>query len=220
MFSNIVEKYDRCLSSLFDETQPGQIRSKKGKLVEDITKDIIRYSWNKLGGDLNRLAFGTNKVRIKMNADYFQQLPEEVRDDLVIDNFYYDIKVDLHCQIDGNFVVGVECKSYTENAMLKRILVDFWLIKKNFPHLLCFLVQLETFLGGENNFVGSKDIANRSSHTLMSYFPELDLNILTLLEGARHIKRPIHKREYAKDLKTKYVEHAVDSFSLQLKKFL
>ncbi len=36
-------------------------------------------------------------------------------------DYYYSLSVDKQVYVDGNFIIGVECKSYTENAMLKRI---------------------------------------------------------------------------------------------------
>lgn len=220
MCKKIIGIYDDQIESLFRETQPGPIRSKKGRLVEEITKELITSGWVRVGGDMSRIEFATKKIQIKLDPQYVQHLPDDLKENLQLSKFQYGIKVDIHCHIDGEFVLGVECKSYTENAMLKRILVDFWLIKKLFPKLICCLVQLETFLGGVNDRVGSSDVANKSSYTLMSYFPDVNLEILTMLEGARDINRPIHKREFAKTLKPEYVMYALEHFSVILKKYV
>lgn len=79
-------------------------------------------------------------------------------------DYYYGLSVDKHIFIDSKFVMGIECKAYTENAMIKRILVDFHLLKTVFPKISCYLFQLESQLGG-----------------------------VTLLKGGRDINRPIHK---------------------------
>ncbi len=34
----------------------------------------------------------------------------------------------------------------------------------------------------------------------MSYFLQVELNIVTLLKGERHVEQPIHKSEYSKQL--------------------
>lgn len=105
--------------------------------------------------------------------------------------------------------------------MLKRILVDFYLLKKLFSNLICCLLQLETQLGGENTFPPiDSQIANRSTYTLMSYFPDVDLQILTLLEGKRLIQQPIHKPEYFKEMKPEFVKHAIQRFSKLLAPFV
>jgi len=46
-------------------------------------------------------------------------------------------------------IMGIECKAYTENAMLKRILVDFTLLKSIVPKANCVLLQLESQLTGD-----------------------------------------------------------------------
>ncbi len=61
---------------------------------------------------------------------------------------HYWAKVDVHVFVDDNLVLGMECKSYTENAMLKRILVDFRMLKSLHPDLICCLLQMESMLGG------------------------------------------------------------------------
>ena len=184
-------------------------RSLKGQLVEDIARKIVSSAWRDAGGDLARLKFKNHKTQIKANQDHIEQLPEFVRDDILEGKVYYDISVDVQIYIDDVFVMGIECKSYTENAMLKRILVDFWLLQKLHPKLKCCLLQLETFLGGDNAKPGA-NVANHSTYTLMSYFPDVNLTILTLLEGARDIERPIHKREFFKEMSTENVKHVTE----------
>lgn len=97
-----------------------------------------------------------------------------------------------------SFASGSECKAYTENAMLNRILVDFWLLKKRYPSLNFCLVQLETFLGGSHDTNKDCHIANSSTYTLVSHITEVDLGIYTLLAGSRAINQPINQQEFAK----------------------
>ncbi len=97
--------------------------------------------------------------------------------------------------------MGIECKTYTENAMLKRIMVDFTLLKNVLPNLKCVLLQLESQLAGDYSQVNKKIIyGSHSTHTIMSYF-DVDLYILTLLEGERKVDEPIHQHTYYKELK-------------------
>ena len=105
--------------------------------------------------------------------------------------------------------------------MLKRILIDYRLLKTLFPNLICCLLQLESQLGGQySQPLSVPQFGSKSTHTLMSYFPEVDLNILTLLEGDRKVDRPIHKAEFRKELKIEVLNHAINQFAELLRPFV
>ena len=160
MTSEIVNFYEEKITSLYDVEKPGRIRTVKGQTVESISKMIVREAWNKIGGDGSRLEFRGKKTRIFVRKGSIDLLPEFIRKETLQDKVYYDVSVDTQVYIDDKLVLGIECKAYTENAMLKRILVDFWLLKSNYPDIICCLLQLETWLGGKNTGIGSR-IANR-----------------------------------------------------------
>ena len=102
-------------------------------------------------------------------------------------------------------------RSYTENAMLKRILVDFHLLKTKVPNLLCYLFQLESQLGGDYSSEIKNPKGSYPTHTLMSYFPGLDLRVITLLPGERKVDQPINKAKHFKVLTIDRLEVAVES---------
>jgi hypothetical protein len=52
---------------------------------------------------------------------------------------------------------------------------------------------------------------------LLSYF-DIQLNIITLLEGERKVDRPIHKPEFYKPLKKENLKKAVAVFKALLEK--
>ncbi len=227
----LIRQYDRSVGGVkedatYDDERAygGVIRAAKGKLVEDMALHIIQLAWQASGGSLERLSFGDTKTyRVPIQTDYIVILPAEIRGyiDTRRDEYYYRAQVDKHVFVDGAFVMGVECKSYTENAMLKRILVDFQLLKSLCPDLVCSLLQLESMLGGSySDPLASPQVGSPSTHTLMSYFPEVDLNIITLLEGERRVDQPIHQPEYFKDLTLECLEHAIGCFSKLLAPFV
>ena len=114
----------------------------------------------------------------------------------------------------------IECKAYTENAMLKRILVDFTLLKTVYPKMQCALLQLESQLTGDYSKINKKVIlGSHSTHTLMSYF-DVNLNIMTLLEGERKVDEPIHKAEFFKPLEKKIFVKTVEKIEDLLKPFV
>ena len=200
-----------------DRAYGGVIRAAKGKLVEGMVPHIMRLAWADCGGDPGRLSFGdVKRYQVPVQRDYVDRLPDEIREyiNARLNQHFYRAQVDQHVFVDGKFAIGVECKSYTENAMLKRILVDFRLLKSLHPDLVCCLLQLESQLGGGySNPLAAPQVGSPSTHTLMSYFQEVDLNIITLLEGERKIDRPIHRTEYFKELNPEILEHAIGSFA-------
>lgn len=172
----------------------GAVRYTKGKIVEDITKDIIRMAWSKISPDESRLRMDKKRVIIKTNDEI------------------YKLSQDVHVYIDGIFRISVECKSYTEVAMYKRVLIDTSMLKKTVPTINAFfIVQLENFLGGD---YGKAIAANGSESviTLNRLFPQINMTVLTLLDGDRDIKKPLHKPEYFKPLREERLTYAIEQF--------
>jgi len=192
-------------------------------LVEDIAGNIIKIAWSRIAGDLSRISFAKNTVRNPMKKEYINRIHEPDVRNWLNNNYtkqHYTLKTDVHVSIDDSFVVAVECKAYTENAMLKRILVDFTLFKTQFPDLNCVLLQLESQLTGDYSQIDKSVIYGSSTTlTLLSYF-DVDLRIITLLEGERKVDCPIHKKEYFKELTDESVERAIQVFMEILKPYL
>lgn len=220
----LIRSYNLLVGGMEDEAMDdeeraygGIIRAAKGKLVESLTPHIIQLAWQEAGGSLGRLSFGDVKsYKVPVQSDYVERLPNEIRDYVNArrDKHFYRAKVDRHVFIDRMFIMGIECKSYTENSMLKRILVDFRLLKSLHPNLACCLLQLESQLGGSySQPLANPQTGSPSTHTLMSYFPEVHLNIITLLQGERKIDRPIHKTAYFKELSRQSLDYAIRKFS-------
>lgn len=198
---DIRSKYNRGIlksQSLYanrrDKDTAGAVRYTKGKLVEDITKDFIKIAWSKISSDINRLKMDRKKVIIKTNDET------------------YKLSQDIHVYIDNIFRISIECKSYTEVAMYKRILVDSYLMKKAVPTINgLFIVQLENFLGGD---YGENIEANGSESviTLNRIFPDINIIVITLLDGVRSIKKPIHIPKYFKPLRDDRLNYVIEQF--------
>ncbi len=192
----------------------GMVRAAKGILVEGMATNLVKVAWEELKGQEQRLTFTKDIVKIPIRAEYIKKLkPTQVADFIRanIEKFFYGHKTDVHVCIDKKFVLGIECKAYAENAMIKRILVDFTLLQQAFPQLKCVLLQLESQLTGDYSQL-SKPITfgSASTHTLLSYF-DVDLRIITLLDGERKVNEPIHKREYFKQMTIPALRKAVDA---------
>lgn len=200
----------------------GVIRAGKGKLVESIARHMVEIAWDDIGGESERLSFEKKAFKVPINKSYIEKLKQkEVKEFIYknISDYYYGLKTDIHVSIDNKMIMGIECKAYTENAMLKRIMVDFTLLKSVVPNLKCVLIQLESQLTGDFSEPKKKIIyGSYSSHTIMSYF-DVDLNIITLLEGERKVDEPIHNSNYYKELKKKILQKGINTISDLLKQY-
>jgi len=200
----------------------GIVRAGKGKLVESIARHMVEIAWERIGGKSERLSFEKRTFKIPINRPYIEKLKhKEVRDYIYknISDYYYGLKTDVHVSIDNNMVMGIECKAYTENAMLKRIMVDFTLLKNVVPNISCVLLQLESQLTGDYSEPKKRIIyGSHSSHTIMSYF-DVNLNIITLLEGERKVDEPIHNSKHYKELKKDVLEIGITTVSDLLKQY-
>ena len=191
----------------------GIIRATKGKLLEEFCKDMIRLAWSELGGKDSDISFSNTRVNIPLNKAYIRKIKSPKIKKWIKDNyteFVFPAQVDIHVLVKEQFVIGIECKSYTENAMLKRILVDFTLLKTKYPNLKCGLLQFESQLTGDYSEIDKEIIyGSHSSHTLMSYF-DVDLNIMTLIQGERKVDEPIHKPEFFKPITFAHAVKVID----------
>lgn len=205
-----------------DRAYGGIIRSAKGKLLEEFCKELITIAWDELGGDNKRLSFSNKKVDIPLRKEYINKIKSDEVKKWISDNypdFIFKAQVDNHTMIDDKFVLGVECKAYTENAMLKRILVDFTLLKSVYKNLKCALLQFESQLTGDYSEIDKPIIlGSHSSHTLMSHF-DVDLHIMTLIKGERKVDEPIHKAEFFKPLTYAAVVKCIEQIKSLLEEY-
>lgn len=215
----LVKRIDADAQDSDDRTYGGIIRAGKGLLVESMAKKVIELSWQDLGMKMDRLSMNRQSVRIPLNKKYLERIKSpEVKEYIEknIREYYYSLKTDIHVFIDDKFTLAIECKSYTENAMMKRILVDFTLLKSVYPDLEFILFQLESQLGGDYSSSNKIKFGSHSTHTLISYF-DIDIIIVTLLEGERKIDEPIHKVEHYKELKSEKIIEALALFKSLLR---
>lgn len=222
-YNNVVGGIEEQATEDTERAYGGVIRAAKGKLVEGMAPHLVMLAWQEIGGDRERLTFGeTKSYRLPINSDYVNRLPTVVKEEIATqkNQYFYRAQVDVHVFVGQKLIMGVECKTYAESAMLKRILVDFNLLKSLHPSLICCLLQLESQLGGDYSEpvkANAIPLGSRSAHTLMSYFPDVDLNIFTLLEGERKVNQPIHEPAHFKELKPQRLDYVIDQFKALLR---
>ena len=213
----LITEYERLVSQSdgkalrsTDRAYGGIIRSEKGTFVEFLGASVVKLAWERKGGTKENLIINKKKIPIMIDQKYVENLSTEVYDDLDVTKYKYGLSVDIHAFINNELVLGIECKAYAENAMIKRILFDFYLLKTVKSNMKCCLLQLESQLGGDYSDLSvSEHKGSESTHTLMSYFPNVDLNIITLLDGERKVDKPIHKIKFYKPLTTESLEQAI-----------
>lgn len=194
----------------------GVIRAAKGKLVEGIAQHLVQIAWKKLDGTPSRLSFEKDTILVPIRRSYIERIQSPDVKAYILQNIercVYRFRTDIHVHVDGNFVLGIECKAYTENAMLKRIMVDGMFLTQAHPDAAAVLLQLENQLGGDYGDCTKKVIlGSYPTHTIMSYF-DVVLHIVTLLEGDRKVNKPIHKKGFHKELQSSSLAHAVGIFA-------
>lgn len=220
-YNLLVRHIDEDASVVDGRAYGGMIRSGKGLLVEGIAKSIIEIARRNIGGTSKQLSFEKKLISVPIRRLYIDRIDDaEIRDYIRsnVSKYVYKFRTDVHVSIDQKFVMGVECKAYTENAMFKRVMVDFTFLKQTHPEAHAILLQLESQLGGDYGDVGKeKQYGSFPTRTILSYF-DVDLTIVTLLEGERKVDRPIHKEKFFKPLEISSVKKAVKIFEDVLKR--
>ena len=222
-YESIVDLYTESIYSMYNMT-PGQIRAKKGKLVEKLLEAIVSLAWYKIAGEMNRFHIEKRRVSIPISENYVKNLmPESTRNYVLqnIDQYIFRLELDRVMKVDNQSVLAIECKAYTENTMLRRILRDFELALIINPDLLFCLFQLENALGGDYGEPNKSEyLGSKSTHTLMSHSPTVHLEIITLLDSDHGRHGLIHRRGYFKELPIKNVETCVSKFRALFEQFV
>lgn len=222
VYNKLVKGIDDEANMSQDRAYGGIIRSGKGKLVEKITSNLVEIAWvDVLNQKLSRMEINKKKIPIGIKDDYIERISNpEVRDYVAShkDDLIYKFGTDVQVYIDQRLVLPIECKAYTENAMIKRILFDAKLMKESMGINTYYLVQLESQLGGDYCKLNDVTYGSPATHALLSHV-DVDLKIITLLKGERMVDRPIHKTEFFKELEMIELKKAVDLFANDLKEY-
>ena len=223
--------YDNLLKRLEDDAHDsdraygGYVRAFKGELVEYLARELVTIAWvDVLNQDINRMRITKEKMPVLLTNKYgfLDKIKnQDVKDYLTnnIDSQKYNFGTDAQVFIDNKLVLPIECKAYTENAMIKRILFDADLMKEVAGCKTYYLLQLESQLGGDYSQLNDITYGSPSTNALMSHV-DINLEIITLLKGERKVDEPIHKPEYFKELKINQLEKAVMIFAKALQPYI
>lgn len=223
-YNKLVKNIDKDAATESERAYGGIIRAGKGGFVENMTKELVRIAWeNDLKQDSSRMDINKKKIPIPVKDGYIARISDPkvkkyVQDNRGNQNFSYKFGTDVQVFIDDRMALPIECKAYSENAMLKRILFDAQLMKEAAGTDTYYLVQLESQLGGDYSELKDITYGSPATHALLSCV-DVDLKIITLLKGERKVDRPIHKPEFFKELEMKELSKTVDLFANALKKY-
>ncbi|KLK88376.1 restriction endonuclease DdeI [Methanoculleus sediminis] len=220
-YNTVVGGIDREAAGNHDRAYGGIVRAGKGQLTESIAKELVYLAWATLDQDSREIDVKRYKYKIPIRMNYVETIRDErLRNHISahIDDYVYESNIDWTVMIRGEPKMCIECKTYTENAMLKRVLVDASLLKQRFPDMDFVLLQLESQLGGDYCQIGDSVLGSCSTHTLLSHF-DIDLDIITLLKGDRRVDKPIHKKEFFKPLTEESLRHATQRLAMKLSRY-
>ena len=203
MIDQFINYYNKKIKKMQGVRAGGRLRALKGELVEVLAESMIIKAWENIGGAPKRIKMDKHKYDITDNKEHT-----------------YGLSQDKQVYIDEQFILSIECKAYAEVAMYKRILVDAYLLRTKFPNLTFCLFQLESMLGGDYSEKPDHPKGSNSVYVLDYHFPNLNSEILTLLDGERNIKKPIHKKRFYKPMVDKRVKYALNYFEEVLRKYV
>lgn len=221
-YNTLVKGIDSEAATSHDRAYGGIIRAGKGELVESLTARLVQIAWEDvLGQSPYRMKINKTKMPIGINDKYIERISDPRVKKYVRANraeMIYKFGTDVQVFVDGRLVLPIECKTYTENAMLKRILFDAELMKEAVGTDTYYLVQLESQLGGDYSDLNHVTYGSPATHALLSH-ADVNLKIITLLSGERKVDRPIHKKKFFKELRMSELEKAVGLFADDLKEY-
>ena len=221
-YNKLIQGIDIEASLSHDRAYGGIIRAGKGTLVENLTSNLVQIAWEDiLHQSRNRIAINKKKMPIGISDAYIERISDPKVKEYVIKHragLIYKFGTDVQVFVDKKLVMPIECKAYTENAMLKRILFDAALMKEAVGTKTYYLVQLESQLGGDYSELNDVTYGSPATHALLSHV-DVELKIITLLKGERKVDKPIHKAEFFKELKVKELMKAVNIFADGLKEY-
>ena len=227
--NTLIAAYNKLVKGIDDEAAMSQarayggiIRAGKGELVESITTHLVKIAWEDiLHQSPARMDINKKKMPIGIKPQYIERILDPRIKNYIKENqakLVYKFGTDVQVFIDGKLVLPIECKAYSENAMLKRILFDAVLMREAVGTDTYYLVQLESQLGGDYSELNDIAFGSPATHALLSHV-DVELKIITLLKGERKVDKPIHKAEFFKELKISELQKAVNLFVNDLKKY-
>jgi len=71
--------YNETIQQVRESHEAGQKRTIRGKLVENLAKNIVTNAWLECDGDLVRLGFKKKTYRLKISDEYLNFIDSDVK---------------------------------------------------------------------------------------------------------------------------------------------
>ena len=215
---------DKILSGIEDKVS--KIKSKTSRKSGGIKRQIKGNITEKIYSKIINFAIKETKIKCKL-INRYSELPIELKspeklktmkkyeedNNLKFTNEeklkgYFHI-YDAYIIYKNKIIMVIEYKSYLENAMLKRCLVDATLTQLTDRKIKYCLCMLETQVRQINRDIGY------NSHSLKSFFYEhfeTNIDMLLLLDESRKINKDIGEKVNLKEVNYEKLEKATNYF--------
>lgn len=187
----IISYYDEgilgCASLNSQSDTGGQIRYKKGELVESLSDKCCKLAVDIINEELGKtIVCSIEKETVSIKHKTKPELS-------------YEMIVDRLVKFDNVAVAHIEAKAYADLSMYKRTIADASLVQENHKLSECILFELEK---GTSTDSVSVEVVN-------SYYPNVKIHCFSLFDNNRRANKEIHTFENLKSLTKEQVESAV-----------
>ncbi|GAA8659166.1 hypothetical protein Hpoki27_11000 [Helicobacter pylori] len=110
VYNSVVKDIDKDAQGQDSRAYGGVIRSAKGKLLEDISKAIVKIAWQNIGANANRLEINSKKIKIPIKDSYIENIANKQVRAYILErkkDYYYGLSVDKHIFVDNQLVMGI-----------------------------------------------------------------------------------------------------------------
>jgi len=183
----------------------GQMRGKKGSLLEGNCTDLIKYAWcEMLGQDSARLRIERKKISYAYRTDFGRIIRSPK---IFAEKANQGIGPDVFVYIDDELVMVGESKAYCDITMFKRTFSEFESIHMLSRTVAFFIYQVENSLGGEvQKYPSASFSADQSAFSqgfkdlvfnkrTVNPNSNFDFNVLTLLNNKRDSDKEFSAKE-------------------------
>lgn len=104
LYNSVIKDIDKDAHRQDSRAYGGVIRSAKGKLLEDISEEIVKIAWQNIGGKANRLEINSNKIKIPIKDSYIENIANKQVRAYILErkkDYYYGLSVDKHIFVDN-----------------------------------------------------------------------------------------------------------------------
>jgi hypothetical protein len=219
-FDRAKEVFDIELEKLFNK-EGGGVRAGKERLAVNTVKTIIERAAKVAGLDESSLFIeekGTMRFKCKEEdiENYINKVNTVTTYDMLnnSEKYFDKVEMDLAVYYNCELIMVVESKAYMETTMFKKFIYEVRTIQSFLPSVKFVAFQLENGIGGDYHEYKNRHemLGSKKAHAMMCN-NGVYIEMVTLLDGKRCSKTPIHKKMFTKTINEEKFEAAVLTFA-------